>query len=156
MNGIVPPSAGSRTISSDATLTFGGQVSATQGVSTTVSGGQTIAPFFASEVYAGSGVYDLQFPDGNPFGYFNYVTTSIVYHYDMGYEAFIPGSSADVYLYDFTTSYWLYSNSTLFPYLFDFALKTWIYYFPDAKNPGHYTTNPRYFSNLTMGQIFTM
>jgi hypothetical protein len=74
----------------------------------------------------------------------------------MGFEAFIPGSAADVYLYDFTSSYWLYTSSTLFPDLYDFTLKSWIYYFPSTTNPGHYTTNPRYFSNLATGQIFTM
>jgi hypothetical protein len=117
---------------------------------------QVVAAFFSNEVYVGSGVYYLQFPNGNPFGYFNYVATSILYHYEMGYEAFIPGSAADIYLYDFSTGHWFYTSSTLFPYLYDFTLTTWIYYFPDTKNPGHYTTNPRYFSNLTTGQVFTM
>ena len=112
--------------------------------------------FFTGEVNLGSGVYYLQFPNNNLFGYYNYVASSIFYHYDMGYEAFFPGSAADIYLYDFTTGHWLYTSSTLFPYLYDFTLKTWIYYFPDKNNPGHYTTNPRYFSNLTTGQVFTM
>ena len=74
----------------------------------------------------------------------------------MGFEAFIAGSASDVYLYDFTTGHWWYTSNTLFPYLYDFSLKTWIYYFPNTNSPGHYTTNPRYFSNLTTGQIFTM
>jgi hypothetical protein len=116
----------------------------------------TPVAFFTGQVPVGSGVDYLQFPDSNPFGYYNFVSNSIFYHYDMGYEAFIPGSAADTYLYDFATGHWLYTSSTLFPYLYDFTLKTWIYYFPDTKNPGHYTTNPRYFSNLTSGQIFTM
>jgi hypothetical protein len=71
------------------------------------------------------------------FDYYNFVACSIIYHYDMGYEAFIPGSAADIYLYDFT-------------------LNNWLYYLPDTKNPGHYTANPRYFSNLTTGKIFTV
>jgi hypothetical protein len=115
--------------------------------------------FFNGEASLGSGVYYLhylQFPNSSLFGYYNYVASSIFYHYDMGYEAFIPGSGADVYLYDFTTSHWFYTSSTLFPYLFDFTLKTWIYYFPDTTKPGHYTTAPRYFANLTTQTIFTM
>ena len=36
------------------------------------------------------------------------------------------------------------------------ALNSWIYYFPNTQSPGHYSTNPRYFSNLTTGVIFTM
>jgi hypothetical protein len=49
--------------------------------------------------------------------------------------------------------HWWYSSANLFPYLYDFTLSTFIYYFPD---PGHYTNNPRYFSNLTTGKVFTM
>jgi uncharacterized protein (TIGR03437 family) len=113
-------------------------------------------PFFQYEVSLGSGVYYQQFPDNNLFGYFNYVSNTIFYHYDMGYEAFIPGSAADIYLYDFTSGHWLYTSTALFPYLYDFTLNSWLYYFPDPKNAGHYSTNPRYFSNLTLNQIFTM
>ena len=102
-------------------------------------------------------MYYLQFPDGNSFGYYNFPSSSILYHYDMGFEAFVPGiGTADIYLYDFTAGHWFYTSAALFPYLFDFTLNTWIYYFPDPKNAGHYTTNPRYFSNLTTQQIFTM
>ena len=74
----------------------------------------------------------------------------------MGFEAFIAGPVADVYLYDFTSGHWFYTSNTLFPYLYDFTLNTWLYYFPDSKNPGHYTTHPRSFSNLTTRLIFTM
>ncbi len=117
-----------------------------------------VAPllFFQYEVSLGSGVYYQQFPDSNLFGYYNYVADSIFYHYDMGYEAFIPGTGADIYLYDFTCGHWWYSSTTLFPYLYDLTLNNWLYYFPDTKNPGHYTSNPRYFSNLTTGKIITM
>jgi hypothetical protein len=112
--------------------------------------------FFAGEVTLGSGVYYLQFPDNNLFGYYNFPASSILYHYDMGYDAFVPGSASDIYLYDFTGGHWWYTSNTLFPYLYDFTLNTWVYYFPNTTNPGHYTSNPRYFSNLTTGKIFTM
>jgi hypothetical protein len=113
-------------------------------------------PFFGGATALGGGVYYLQFSDGNPFGYYNFPTGSVLYHYDMGFEAFVPGSASDLYLYDFTSGHWWYTSSTLFPYLYDFTLKAWIYYSPDAKNPGHYTANPRYFSNLATGKIITM
>jgi hypothetical protein len=112
--------------------------------------------FFAGEDSLGSGVYYLQFPDKNLFGYYNFVASSIFYHYDMGYESFAAGSASDIYLFDFTSGHWWYTSNTLFPYVYDFTLKTWIYYFPNTQSPGHYTTNPRYFSNLTTGMIFTM
>ena len=62
-----------------------------------------------------------------------------------------------MYLYDFASGHFGGTpDSSLFPYLYDFTLNAWIYYFPNTQNPGHYSSNPRYFSNLTTGQIFTM
>ena len=98
----------------------------------------------------------LQFPDGNFFGYYNVQSYPILYHYDLGYESFVDAGSEAAYLYDFTSGHWWYTSNTLFPYLYDFTLKTWIYYFPNTTNPGHYTSNPRYFSILSTGQILTM
>jgi hypothetical protein len=112
--------------------------------------------FFAGEDLLSGIVYYLKFPGGNLFGYYEYLSSSILYHFDMGYEAFIPGPGDQIYFYDFASGHWWYSSASLFPYLYDFTLNTFIYYFPDTANPGHYTTNPRYFSNLTTGKIFTM
>jgi hypothetical protein len=112
--------------------------------------------FFNGEASLGSGVYYLGFPDTNLFGYYSYVTPSIFYHYEMGYEGFVAGSASDIYLYDFTSGHWWYTSNTLFPYVYDFSLSSWLYYFPATNNPGHYTSNPRYFSNLTTGKIITM
>jgi hypothetical protein len=112
--------------------------------------------FFNGEVSLGSGVEYLQFSNSTVFGYYTFVASTIFYQFDMGFEAFVPGSASDIYLYDFTSSHWWYTSNTLFPYVYDFTLKTWIYYFPNTMSTGHYTTNPRYFSNLTTGQIFTM
>ena len=83
------------------------------------------------------------------FGYYGYLSSSILYHQDMGYEGFIPSTGGQIYFYDFTSGHWWYTSSTLFPYLYDFTLNTFIYYFPNTTSPGHYTSNPRYFVNLT-------
>jgi len=114
------------------------------------------AAFFTGQISLGSGVEYLQFPNGVLFGYYSFLSGSIFYHFDMGYEAFVPGSASDIYLYDFTSGHWWYTSNTLFPYLYDFTLKAWIYYFPNTQSPGHYTTNPRYFDNLTTNVVFTM
>ncbi len=112
--------------------------------------------FFSGEVALGSGVEYLEFPNNTVFGYYTFVANNIFYHYDMGYEAFVTNSTPNMYLYDFGSGDWWYTSSTLLPYIYDFTLKTWIYYFPNPKSAGHYTTQPRYFSNLTTGKIFTM
>jgi hypothetical protein len=80
-----------------------------------------------------------------------------LYHFDLGYEYVTAGDSGgDLYFYDLASNHWWYTNSFLFPYLYDFTLNAWLYYFPNTSSPGHYTANPRYFSNLTTGQIITM
>ncbi len=122
----------------------------------TQSAGATApAAFFTGEDPLGSGVYYLQFPDGNLFGYYNLTNFPIFYHYDMGFEAFVDGGNGAAYLYDFTSGHWWYTSPALFPYLYDFTLNSWLYYFPST-NPGHYTSNPRYFSNLTTGKVLMM
>jgi hypothetical protein len=112
--------------------------------------------FFTGEDALGSGVYYLQFPDNSLFGYYNYTSSSIIYHYDMGFEAFVPSTSGQIYFYDFASQHWWYTSASLFPYLYDFTLNTFIYYFPAVNNPGHYSSNPRVFSNLTTDKIFSM
>jgi hypothetical protein len=74
----------------------------------------------------------------------------------VGSEAFIPGSAADVYLYDFTSAHWSYTSSTLFLTLDVFKRRIGLPPPPKTKKQAHYTTNPRSFANLTTGQIFDM
>jgi hypothetical protein len=119
--------------------------------------------FFDGQYALGSPWNYLLFGDGNLFGYYAFVQGSPstanawLYHADLGYEYVVPGSaSGSVYLYDLASNHWWYSSSSLFPYLYDFSLNSWIYYFPNTANPGHYTSAPRSFSNLTTQQIFTM
>ena len=157
----VPPLYNVTSVVSPGGATGGSSIKATIGTGfteVTFTNSPIIAhpPFFNGEVSLSNGVYFLQFQDGNPFGYYNYPAASVVYHYDMGFEAYIPGPAADIYFYDFTSGHWWYSSASLFPYIYDFTLKTFIYYFPDTKNPGHYTTNPRSFVNLTTGVFFNM
>ncbi len=75
----------------------------------------------------------------------------------MGYEFISPGTATgSAFLFDLSTGHWWYTSQSLFPYLYDFTLNAWLYYFPNTQSPKHYTTNPRYFSNLTTLKIFTM
>jgi hypothetical protein len=112
--------------------------------------------FFNGQASLGSGVYYLKFPNGNLFGYYNYQVFPILYHYDMGFEVFVDGGNGAAYFYDFTSGHWWYTSPSLFPFLYDFTLNNWLYYFPATNNPGHYTSKPRYFSDLTTGKIVTM
>jgi hypothetical protein len=116
--------------------------------------------FFSGEVALGNGVYYLQFSNGTPFGYYSYLTDPHwIYHFDMGYEYWFDANDAQngIYFYDLMSTHFFYTSPSFpFPYLYDFTLNTVLYYFPDPNNPGHYTTNPRYFYNFATGQIITM
>jgi hypothetical protein len=124
--------------------------------------GQTPArpSFFNGEIALQNGVYYLQFPNGTPFGYYSYLTEPYwIYHFDMGYEYWFDANDGQngIYFYDNASTHFFYTSPSFpFPYLYDFTLNTVLYYYPDPNNPGHYTTNPRYFYNVATGQIITM
>jgi hypothetical protein len=144
------------TVTNEVVATIGVLQAAGSDVTNITQGAAPPAAFFTGEASLGSGVYYLQFPDGNLFGYYNLQFYPILYHYDMGFEAFVDGGNGAAYLYDFSSGHWFYTSSSLFPYLYDFTLNNWLYYFPATNNPGHYSSNPRSFSDLTMGKIITM
>jgi hypothetical protein len=122
-----------------------------------INSGASHPLFFTGEVFLGNGVYSLTFPGtGSLFGYYGYLGNGWIYHFDMGYDYVAPGNGPEVYLWDLASGDWWYTNASTFPFLYDFTLKVWLYYIPDTHNPGHYTTKPRYFVNMTTDNTFTM
>jgi len=114
-----------------------------------------VPSFFDGEILAGSGWYYLAFPSGQPPGYFGYYIYSFfpwLYHADMGWEYFVPESTGNgAYLFDNLLGQWLYTNPSDFPFLYNFSVAAWYWYEPAQDNPGHYTTNPRWFANMNTG-----
>ena len=116
--------------------------------------------FLSAQTPLSNGVYFLQLPDGNPFGYYSFLPVpGYLYHFDLGYEYFIDAGDgkSGVYLYDFASSDFFYTSPGFpFPYLYDFGLNAVLYYYPDPNNPGRYNTNGiRYFYNFNTGTIIT-
>ncbi|MBE7189918.1 MAG: hypothetical protein INR67_16640 [Jatrophihabitans endophyticus] len=116
--------------------------------------------FFTGEVYLGSGVYYLAFPNGNYFGYYAFLSDPhYIYHFDLGYEYVFDANDgySGVYFYDFKSDTFFYTSPTFgFPYLYDFTLNSVLFYYPDPNNAGHYNTNGvRYFYDFATGQIIT-
>src|ERR1022692_1824743 len=115
--------------------------------------------FFTGEVALSNGVYYLQFPNGNLFGYYSYLSDPhYIYHFDMGYEYLFDANDGQsgIFFYDFASSTFFYTSPSFpFPYLYDFSLHALLYYYPDTNNPGRYTSNPRYFYNFATGKIIT-
>ena len=133
----------------------GNSASANTTDSTTIT--QVSLPaFFTGEDNLGGGVFYLAFPNGTLFGYYAFTGGGWMDHFDMGYEYVDAGTGTNVYFWDLSTGHWWYTSATEFPYLYDFTLNAWLYYYPAPNNPGHYSTNPRYFVNLTTNVIFTM
>lgn len=118
------------------------------------------ASFFAGEAALDNGVYYLALPNGNPFGYYSYLSDSnYIYHFDAGYEYVVDANDGKggVYFYDFASGDWWYTGRTFpFPYLYDFSLNAFLYYNPDTNSAGHYTTNPRYFYNFGAQRTITL
>lgn len=117
-------------------------------------------PFFSGEAALNNGVYYLNMPNGNPFGYYSYLSTpNYIYHFDIGYLYYVDASdgAGGIYFYDFSSGHWWYTNRTWpFPYLYDFSLNALLFEYADTNNAGHYTTNPRYFYDFGLNQIITL
>lgn len=116
--------------------------------------------FFTGQASLGNGVYYLAFPDGNPFGYYSFLSDPhYLYHVDLGYEyAFDANDGKNgVYLYDFASNTFFYTSPGFpFPYLYDFSLNSVLYYYPDPDNAGRYNTDGvRYFYDFATGEVIT-
>jgi uncharacterized repeat protein (TIGR01451 family) len=113
--------------------------------------------FFSGQEPRNSGLF-LAFPNGLAFGYFSYLSGNWIFHADLGYELVIPADDkgTSIYLWDLKAGHLFFTNRSVFPLLFDTTLNAWLYYNVDPANPGHYTTNPRIFTNLLTGQIIQM
>ncbi len=115
--------------------------------------------FFIGEAALANGVYYLQFPNGDYFGYYSFLSDpNYIYHFDLGYEYVFDAADGHggVYLYDFASKTFFYTSPGFpFPYLYDFTLNAVLYYYPKNGSAGHYTTNPRYFFNFATGKIIT-
>jgi hypothetical protein len=146
-------------VTNQVAVSGGGAATASTTDPTTVATVTGHPAFFAGEDYLGGGVYYLQFSNGNPFGYYNYEYFPVLYHYDLGFEYVLDAKDgySGVYLYDFASSHWFYTSPSYpFPYLYDFTLQSILYYYPNPNEPGHYTTNPRYFYDFATGRIISM
>jgi len=104
----------------------------------------------------GGGRYSLRFSNGNQFGSYERLANQWIRHLDLGYEHVVPADGDGIYMYDLKSGHRFYTDTGSFPYLYDSTLKTWLYYVPDKHNTGRYTADPRYFANMTTGQVFTM
>ena len=116
--------------------------------------------FFTGAVALSNGVDYLQFPSGNPFGYYTYLPDpNYIYHFDLGYEFVFDAADGynGVYLYDFKSNDFFYTSPAFpFPYLYDFGLNSTVYYYPDPNNAGRYNTNGvRYFYVFNTKQIIS-
>lgn len=100
----------------------------------------------------------LALPNGNPFGYYAYLSDDhYIYHADLGYEYIFDAANGKkgMFLYDFVSDTFFYTDPSFsFPYLYDFKLDSVVYYYPDPDHAGRYNTNGvRYFYVFKTGEI---
>jgi len=110
-------------------------------------GAPPVAPTAALDPFGGSVVaanlkYSLWF------GYYAYATYPLVYEYNLGYEYAYP-ITGGIFLYDYTSGHFWYTQSNYFPFIYDFSLQAYLYYY---ENGG----TPRYFYDFGTGQLITL
>jgi len=82
------------------------------------------------------------------FGYYTIDSYPLVYEYNLGYEYAFDAGGGAVYLYDYASGHFWYTQGGYFPFVFDFTLNTYLYYYPG-------NGNPRYFYNYNTGKIIS-
>lgn len=119
--------------------------------------------FFTGEQSVGSCWYWLSFTQSSgqvPFGYYTYTSAGWMDHLDLGWEYVFDANSSTcvgcVYFYDNTSTHYFFTSPSLFPYLYDYTLNVWLWYVPDVTQPGNYTSNPRFFVNLSTDQVISL
>jgi hypothetical protein len=115
------------------------------------TGQPAFGPFFTGQAPLGNNVYYLAADANHVFGYYSLLNYPYIYRYDMGWEYYIDANNAahGAYFYDFLNSAFYYTEPGVFPYIYDFNVNAWMWYEPDASNDGNYTSNPRWFLNLS-------
>ena len=91
----------------------------------------------------------------NAFGWYNWSQSPLLWHADLGWESFSDANDSlhGAWLWDFKLGQWFYTAPSDFPFMYNSSAQAWYYYFPNTNSPGHYTTNPRVFKNMTTAQI---
>ena len=68
-----------------------------------------------------------------------------IYHLNHGYLYMYPQSTpSQIYMWDYATTDWMYTSSTVYPYLYRFSDNAWLWYQKGS-------SSPRWFYNLTAG-----
>jgi len=68
-------------------------------------------------------------------GYYSYTSYPLVYSYHLGYEYAFPSSSG-VYLYDYKSGHFFYTQGNYYPFVYDFTRTTYLYFYqgdPDSR-----------------------
>jgi hypothetical protein len=115
------------------------------------------APFFYGQVQLSNNVQFLTASDGNPFGYYTFLSGSWLYHVDLGYEYYWPIADGmnGVVLYDYASGSFWYTTPAVWPQMYDFSVGSWIYYYPLPNDPTRFYSGPRYFWNYTTASVFS-
>ena len=71
------------------------------------------------------------------FGYYTTLGYPLVYEYSLGYEYVFPGGSG-VYLFDYKSGHFFYTQNSYYPFVYDFTLGTYLYYYPGNGNPRYF------------------
>lgn len=82
------------------------------------------------------------------FGYYSNGAYPLVYQYNLGYEYVFPDAGGGVYLFDYKSGHFFYTQGSYYPFVYDFTLNAWLYYYQG-------NASPRYFYNYSTDQVIS-
>jgi len=68
------------------------------------------------------------------FGYYSYGSYPLVYEYSLGFEYVFDAGNGGIFLYDYASGHFWYTQSSYFPFVYDFSLNAFLYYY-NASTP---------------------
>lgn len=90
------------------------------------------APFFNGAQYVGVDANGFTVEYLSTFNEFTRDLFPYVYKYDFGYLYYSGADASNTsacYFYDYNSTHFFYTSTTLYPYFYDFSLNSFIYYF---------------------------
>jgi len=82
------------------------------------------------------------------FGHYTYNAYPLVYEYNLGYEYTFDAGGGGVYLYDYSSGHFWYTQASYFPFVYDFTLQAFLYYY-------NVNTPHRHFYDFNTSTIIT-
>jgi len=115
-----------------------------------LTGNNVKVDFGKVDLFNGSAVNGANMKWSSWFGYYNYAAYPIVYEFNLGYEYVYDAGNGGVYLFDYHSGHFWYTQGSYYPFVYDYSLNTFLYYYTNNANGA-----TRYFFNYAANKVIT-